>query len=72
VSLDGGAEPNWSPTTGEIFFRNRDDVMAAAVQTRTGFEVTGRTKLFTGVYERARFKDHNFGAAGEPARRRAS
>jgi Tol biopolymer transport system component len=60
VSLDGGAEPIWSPTTGEIFYRNRDDVMAAAIQTRTGFEVTGRTKLFTGVYERAIFKDHNF------------
>jgi serine/threonine-protein kinase len=59
VSLDGGSEPVWS-TTGEIFYRVNDDVMAAAVQTRAGFAVTGRTKLFTGVYERALYRVHNF------------
>jgi serine/threonine-protein kinase len=59
VSLDGGSEPVWS-TTGEIFYRVNDDVMAAAVQTRAGFAVTGRTKLFTGVYERALYRDHNY------------
>jgi serine/threonine-protein kinase len=59
VSLEGGSEPVWS-RTGEIFYRNNDDVIAAAVQTRAGFVVTGRTKLFTGVYERAGSRDHNY------------
>jgi eukaryotic-like serine/threonine-protein kinase len=50
VSLEGGTEPLWSPRGGEIFYRNGDAMMAAAVRTQPAFEVTGRTRLFTGEY----------------------
>jgi len=51
VSLDGGVEPVWSPKGDEIFYRNGDAMMAAAVRTQPAFEVTSRTRLFTGEYE---------------------
>ncbi|HET9727422.1 MAG TPA: hypothetical protein VFP28_10950, partial [Gemmatimonadales bacterium] len=35
----------------EIFYRNGEAVMAATVRTQPAFEVTGRTRLFTGGYE---------------------
>jgi Tol biopolymer transport system component len=50
VSMDGGTEPVWSPVGNEIFYRNADVVMAAVVRTQPTFEVTSRTKLFTGEY----------------------
>jgi Tol biopolymer transport system component/tRNA A-37 threonylcarbamoyl transferase component Bud32 len=60
VSLDGGTEPLWSPTGHEIFYRNGDLMIAAAVRTRAGFEVRGRTRLFTGSYDPAVFKGRNY------------
>jgi eukaryotic-like serine/threonine-protein kinase len=60
VSLDGGTEPIWSHRGGEIFYRNGDTMMVAAVRTQPGFEVTGRSKLFTGQYSAAGFRDHNY------------
>jgi tRNA A-37 threonylcarbamoyl transferase component Bud32 len=60
VSLDGGTEPLWSPTGNEIFYRNGDLMIAAAVRTTTGFEVRGRTRLFTGPYDPAVVKDRNY------------
>jgi Tol biopolymer transport system component len=50
VSLGGGTEPIWSPAGNEIFYRGGDAVMAAAVRTQPSFEVTSRTRLFTGQY----------------------
>jgi serine/threonine-protein kinase len=63
VSLDGGTEPIWSPRGGEIFYRNDDAMMTATVRTQPGFEVTGRTKLFTGQYNAANSRDQNYGVA---------
>ena len=51
VSLEGGVEPVWSSKGDEIFYRNGDAMMAAAVRTAPTFEVTARTKLFSGEYE---------------------
>jgi eukaryotic-like serine/threonine-protein kinase len=60
VSLDGGQEPVWSPAGGEIFFRSGDRMMAATVRTQPGFEVEGRTPLFTGSYDQAsRYRDYD-------------
>jgi eukaryotic-like serine/threonine-protein kinase len=61
VSLDGGTEPVWSPAGGEIFYRSGDAMMAASVRTQQAFEVTGRTRLFSGRYNRANFGDQNYG-----------
>jgi Tol biopolymer transport system component len=51
VSLGGGNEPIWSRAGNEIFYRAGDAMMAAAVRTQPSFEVTSRTKLFTGEYD---------------------
>jgi serine/threonine-protein kinase len=50
VSLEGGTEPVWSPTGREIFYRDGDRMMAAAVRTVGAFEVGARTQLFEGTY----------------------
>jgi hypothetical protein len=60
VSLDGGAEPLWSPKGDELYYRDDDAVMTASVRAQTGFEVTGRTKLFAGEFEGANFRDHDY------------
>ena len=60
VSLDGGTEPVWSGRGDEIFYRHADDMMAASVRTRPGFEVTGRSLLFSGDYQRGAFREPNF------------
>jgi Tol biopolymer transport system component len=59
ISLEGGEQPFWSPKGNEIFYRSGDAVMSAAVRTRPTFEVTGRTRLFSGDYEQ--------GVSGWPA-----
>jgi Tol biopolymer transport system component len=51
VSLNGGNEPVWSPSGGEIFYRSGDGMMTATVRTQGGFEVGNRTKLFEGSYD---------------------
>ena len=63
VSLDGGTEPIWSPAGNEIFYRAGDAMIAAAVRVQPGFEITGRTKLFSAEYETANFLDQNYGVA---------
>ena len=50
VSLEGGSEPRWSPTGGEIFYRSGNKMMAAAVQTRPTFAVQERRLLFEATY----------------------
>jgi serine/threonine-protein kinase len=60
VSLSGGTEPLWSPTGQEIFYRNGDKMMAAAVRTAGGFEVASRQELFTGGYAVAPFRVRNY------------
>jgi Tol biopolymer transport system component/tRNA A-37 threonylcarbamoyl transferase component Bud32 len=61
VSLEGGSEPIWSPKGDEIFYRNGDAMLAAAVRTQPAFEVTGRTPLFQGSsYQSAGFRDQDF------------
>jgi Tol biopolymer transport system component len=51
VSLEGGTEPKWSPTGKDIFYRDGDKFVAAAVRTVPAFEVTGRTVLFSGTFQ---------------------
>jgi hypothetical protein len=63
VSLEGGTEPLWSPAGGEIFYRDDDAMLAAAVRTQPVFEVTSRTKLFTGQFNVGGFRDHNYSVA---------
>ena len=50
VSLDGGNEARWSRDGRELFYRNGDRMMAAAVHTQPTFSVGERTELFTGQF----------------------
>jgi serine/threonine-protein kinase len=50
VSLDGGAEPRWSSTGGEIFYRSGAGMMGAVVRTAPEFAVGDRAALFEGAY----------------------
>ena len=65
VSLDGGREPLWTGTGNEIIYRVADRVLSAAVRTRPGFEVTGRSTLFTGDYLSDNFRDHNYAVSSD-------
>jgi Tol biopolymer transport system component len=65
VSHEGGTEPVWSPQGGEIFYRSGDAMMAAAVRTRPAFEVTGRTRLFTGQYQAGNFRDQDYAVTSD-------
>lgn len=59
-------EPVWSRAGGEIFFRSADKMMAAAVRTQPGFEVLGRSLLFTGSYDQAgRYRDYDVTRDGQ-------
>jgi serine/threonine-protein kinase len=50
VSLNGGTEPCWSRDGRELFYREGDAMMAAAVRTQPAFAVTERRRLFSGAF----------------------
>ena len=50
VSLDGGTEPRWARGGRELFYRNGDRMMAAAVTTQPAVAVQRRTELFRGTF----------------------
>ena len=53
VSVGGGTEPLWSVDGREIFYWNATGPLtAASVTTAPGFDVTGRTTLFGGLWVR--------------------
>ena len=48
VSLDGGSEPSWSADGSELFYRDAAlDLIAATLDTRTAFQITAQTSLFS-------------------------
>ncbi len=49
VSTEGGMMPLWAHSGRELFFRNSDtrDVMAAQIETDSGFQAVGLETLFT-------------------------
>lgn len=54
VSLDGGTEPTWPRTGGELFFRNGEKMMAVAVGLQPTFSAAKPRVLFEGRYAGAR------------------
>jgi Tol biopolymer transport system component len=47
VSLDGGAEPAWSPRGGELFYRNGPAMMTAELRAGAAMEILRRRVLFS-------------------------
>ena len=54
VSNDGGTEPVWAANGKELFYRNGDRVLAAAVATEPTFSTSPPRIIFEGGYERDR------------------
>jgi Tol biopolymer transport system component len=50
LSIDGGTEPSWSPSGGEIFYRSGAVMMQARVRTQPTFAVSDVRRLFTGSF----------------------
>ena len=50
VSVDGGAEPVWSPDGDELFYRSQDRVMAVSVQMTPSFRASRPRLLFRGSF----------------------
>ena len=50
VSTNGGNSPRWSRDGQELFYRNRDEVVAVPVKTDPGFSLDAAKVLFRGSY----------------------
>ena len=55
VSANGGDSPLWSRDGRELFFRNGNNALAAAVRTDPAFSVEDPKLMFTGAYVAANF-----------------
>jgi serine/threonine-protein kinase len=63
VSTEGGIEPLWAATGRELFYRNGDRMMVAAVQTTPTLTIGRAQELFVTTHERDRgsgFANANF------------
>jgi eukaryotic-like serine/threonine-protein kinase len=50
ISNDGGTDPVWKKTGGELYYRNGDSMMAVAVSTASGFTAGRPQELWKGHY----------------------
>jgi eukaryotic-like serine/threonine-protein kinase len=50
ISNDGGTDPVWKRSGGELFYRNGDSMMAVAVATAPGFKAGRPQELWKGRY----------------------
>jgi hypothetical protein len=53
ISTEGGVEPVWARNGRELFFRNGDRMMVAAVETKAAFAAANPKLLFEGQYATA-------------------
>src|SRR5262249_2317538 len=51
ISTDGGAEPAWSPTGRELFYRKGDKMLAVPFSTTPALSAGKSTVLFEGKFE---------------------
>src|SRR5262249_54175027 len=50
ISTEGGTEPVWARNGRELFYRNGDKMMAAAIETKAIFAAAKPRLLFEGYY----------------------
>jgi serine/threonine-protein kinase len=66
VSVHGGTEPAWSRDGRELFYREADSMLVAAVTLRPNFAVTGRRVLFTGAFlQGGAFREYDVAPDGQ-------
>jgi serine/threonine-protein kinase len=51
ISTEGGTEPAWNPNGRELFYRNREKMMAVEITTQPSFSASRPRVLFEGKYE---------------------
>ncbi|HTG61308.1 MAG TPA: protein kinase, partial [Terriglobia bacterium] len=51
ISTEGGVQPVWARNGRELFYRNGDKMMAAAIETKPAFAAAKPKLLFEGHYE---------------------
>ena len=56
ISTQGGDEPVWARDGRELFYRNRDNLMAVTVATKPTFVAGTPKSLFEGRYEKTSYK----------------
>ena len=59
VSYEGGVEPHWA-SSGELFFRNKDQMLVADVTTQPQLTVSAPRRLFEGAYILSSIYDRNY------------
>ena len=50
ISPDGGTEPLWAPSGGELFYRNGSKMMTVTVETSSEFSAGTPRELFEGAF----------------------
>ena len=68
ISTDGGAEPVWARSGKELFYRNDDRFMVAAVTTGASFSADTPRLLFEGQFARIPWLDANYDATPDGQR----
>jgi serine/threonine-protein kinase len=51
ISTEGGVDPVWNPSGGELFYRSGDQIMAVAVETEPDLSPSRPRLLFQGSYK---------------------
>jgi serine/threonine-protein kinase len=67
VSYDGGIEPYWAPS-GDLFFRNGDEMFVVEVSTRQELAVGAARKLFEGPYALSPVEHRNYDVTADGQR----
>jgi hypothetical protein len=60
ISTDGGSEPAWRPSGGELYFRNGPSMMVVAIRTAPTLEVGTPRELFRGLFEEDLYGDRSY------------
>ena len=56
VSIAGATSPAWSPDSKELYYFEKDRLIAVQIETEPGFRVVNRETLFTGNYSQYRWQ----------------
>jgi Tol biopolymer transport system component len=60
ISTEGGTEPAWRPRGGELYYRNGQSMMVAAIRTAPTLEVGTPRELFRGAFLEDRYGDRSY------------
>ena len=68
ISTDGGAEPVWSATGEELFYRNGDQMLVVAIETEGPLSVSRSRVLFERPYERLPWNERAYDVTSDGRR----